>query len=59
MPVAAAQDALRRARAGAAPCYYVVDPEGWLAAVVTPHALLEAEPDAALAQIMHAVSESP
>lgn len=50
--ISAAIDAVRKARAGESPCFYVVDEEGRLAGVVTSQVLLNAEPSAAIETVM-------
>ncbi len=50
--VGSAIDAVRSARAGESPCFYVVDAEQRLSGVVTSQMLLNSEPSAAIESVM-------
>lgn len=50
--VASAIDAVRAARAGGSPCFYVIDDERRLSGLVTAHVLLNSEPAAAIEHVM-------
>jgi len=50
--VASAIDAVRAARAGGSPCFYVVDDEQRLSGLVTGHVLLNSEPAALIESVM-------
>ena len=50
--VTSAIDAVRTARAGESPCFYVIDDGRRLAGVVTSHMLLNGEPSAAIQSVM-------
>ena len=50
--VAAAIDAVRKARAGESPCFYVIDDGQRLAGVITAHVLLNSDPAALIGEVM-------
>jgi magnesium transporter len=50
--VSAAIDAVRAARAGASPCFYIVDEDRRLAGLVTSHLLLNTEPSTLISHVM-------
>lgn len=50
--VASAIDAVRAARAGASPCFYVIDDEHRLSGLITGHVLLNSEPAAVIDSVM-------
>lgn len=50
--ISSAIDAVRTARAGESPCFYVIDDERRLTGVVTSHMLLNGEPSAAIESVM-------